>query len=96
MVVHPKVRAPARCRLYEALCGDGTDELDGILGGKRKGKLPSRWAAEVDQDDDNGPDMDVEDEVPLLNSRSREGRDLEASARPGSGLWRKHLAEWRI
>ena len=73
VVFHPAVGAPAKCRLFEGLCVDRNDNLDEILWGKGKGKLPARWAGEIDEDDHDGDHMDMEDAVLLLDGRSRAG-----------------------
>ena len=44
MVVRPAVGSSEGRKLFEGLGGKGHDDLDAVLGEKRKGRMPSRWA----------------------------------------------------
>ena len=59
VVVRPAAGASGRRRLFEGLEGEGQDDLSTVLGVKGKGRLPSRWAGELDEADLSEDEMDV-------------------------------------
>ena len=71
IVVRPVVGTSEGRRLFEGLEGKGRDDLGAVLGEKGKGKLPSRWAGELDVVDFSDEEMDV--------------GDVGSSAAPGAG-----------
>lgn len=72
VVVRPVVGTSAERRLFEGLKGEGQDDLSEELGGEKgKGRLPSRWAGEVDMDDVSEDGMQVGDGEPLPAAGSR-------------------------
>ena len=61
MVMRPAIGTTEGRRLFEGLEGKGQDDLDTVLGDKGKGRLPSRWAGELDGVDFSNDEMDVGD-----------------------------------
>ena len=71
VVVRPVVGTSAERRLFEGLKGEGQDDLSDVLGGEKgKGRLPSRWAGEVDMDDVSEDGMQVGHGEPLAAAGS--------------------------
>ena len=66
MIVRPTVETSGGRRLFEGLEGGGTDDLSAVLGGKGKGKMPSRWAGELDEVDFSDDEMDVGEVEPAM------------------------------
>ena len=66
MVVRPAVETSGGRKLFEGIKGGGQDDLSAVLGEKGKGKMPSRWAGELDEVDFSDDEMDVGDVEPLM------------------------------
>ena len=74
MVLQLAVGTSEGRRLFEGLEGKGQDDLDAVLGDKGKGRMPSRWAGELDEVDFSDDEMDVWDVEPSMASGAREDR----------------------
>ena len=74
MVVQPAVEASRGRKLFEGLEGRGQDDLSAVLGEKGKGKMPSRWAGELDEVDFSVDEMDVGDMEPPMATGAGEDR----------------------
>ena len=74
VVVRPAVGTSEGHRLFEGLEGKGHDDFDAVMGEKGKGKLPSRWAGELDEVDFSDDEMDVADTGPSMASGAEVGR----------------------
>ena len=60
MVVRPAVGTSGGRKLFEGLEGKGRDDLGAVLGEKGKGRIPLKWAGELDEVDyDDDDEMDV-------------------------------------
>ena len=77
MVVQPAVEASGGRKLFEGLEGRGQDNLSAVLGEKGKGKMPSRWAGELDEFDFSVDEMDVGDMEPPMATGAGEDRVCE-------------------
>ena len=66
VVVRPAVETSGGRKLFEGLEGRGQDDLSAVLGEKGKGKMPSRWAGELDEVDFSDDEMDVRDVEPTM------------------------------
>ena len=66
MVVRPAVGSSEGRKLFEGLGGKGHDDLDAVLGEKRKGRMPSRWAGELDEVGFSDIEMDVGEVEPSV------------------------------
>ena len=64
MVVRPAVETSGGRKLFMGLEGRGQDDLSAVLGEEGKGKMPSRWAGELDEVDFSDDEMDVGDMEP--------------------------------
>ena len=80
VVVRPAVGTSEGHRLFEGLEGKGHDDFDAVMGEKGKGKLPSRWAGELDDVDFSDDEMDVADTGPSMASGAEVGRVCGAIA----------------
>ena len=74
MVVRPVVGTSEGRRLFEGLEGKGRDDLGTVLGEKGMGKLPSRWAEELDRVDFSDDEMHVRDIGRSATSKAGEAR----------------------
>ena len=74
VVVRPAVVTSEGCKLFEGLEGRGQDDLSAVLGEKGKGKMPSRWAGELNEVDFSDDEMDVGDVGPTLANGAGEDR----------------------
>ena len=74
MVMRPAVGTSEGRRLFEGLEGKGQDDLDAVLRDKGKGRLPSRWAGELDEVDFSDDEMDVGDVEPSIATGAGEDR----------------------
>ena len=74
MVLQLAVGTSEGRRLFEGLEGKGQDDLDAVLGDKGKGRMPSRWAGELDEVDFSDDEIDVWDVEPSMASGAREDR----------------------
>ena len=74
MVVRPAVGTSVGGRLFEGLEGKGQDDLSAVLGKKGKGRMPSKWAGELDEVDFDDDEMDVGDVEPSIAAGAGEGR----------------------
>ena len=74
MVVLPAVGTFGGCRLFECLEGKGQDDLSAVLGEKGQGRMPSRWAGELDEIDFSDDEMDVGDVEPPVATGAGEDR----------------------
>ena len=75
MVVRPAVGTSGGRMLFEGLEGKGRDDLSVVLGEKGKGRIPSKWARELDEVDfDDDKEMDVGEVEPSMATRAGEGR----------------------
>ena len=61
MVVRLAVETSGGRKLFEGLGRRGQDDLSAVLGENGKGRMPSRWAGELDEVDFSDDEMDVED-----------------------------------
>ena len=66
MVVRPAVGSSGGRKLFEGLEGKGHDDLDAVLRETGKGRMPSRWAGELDKVDFSDDEMDVGEVEPLI------------------------------
>ena len=73
-VVRPAVETSGGRKLLEGLEGRGQDDMSAVLGEKGKGKMPSRWAGELDEVDYSDDDMDVGDMEPPMAAGAGEDR----------------------
>ena len=60
--------------MFEGLEGRGQDDLSAVLGEKGKGKMPSRWAGELDEVGFSDDEMDVGDVEPMMANGAGEDR----------------------
>ena len=75
MVVRPAVGTSGGRKLFEGLEGKGRDDLGAVLGEKGKGRIPLKWAGELDEVDyGNDDEMDVGDVEPSMAAGAGEGR----------------------
>ena len=74
MVVRLAVETSGGRKLFEGLEGRGQDDLSAVLGERGKGRMPSRWAGELDEVDCSDDEMDVGDMEPLIATGAGEGR----------------------
>ena len=74
MVVRPVVGTPEKRRLFGGLEGKGQDDLSAVLEEKGKGRLPSRWAGELDETYLSEDEMDMGGVEPTIPAGSREER----------------------
>ena len=75
MVVRPAVGTSGGRKLFEGLEGEGRDDLSAVLGEQGKGRIPSKWAGDIDGIDlDDDDEMDVGDAEPSLPIGTGEGR----------------------
>ena len=77
MVVRPTVGTSEGRRLFQGLEGKGQDDLGAVLGDKGKGRMPSRWAGELDEVDFSDDEMDVGDVEPSMATGAGEDRVCE-------------------
>ena len=74
MVVRTAVGTSGGRKLFEDLEGRGNDDLSAVLGEKGEGRIPSKWARELDEVDfDDDDEMDVGDVEPSVTTGTGEG-----------------------
>ena len=74
MVVRTAVGTFGGRKLFQDLEGRGKEDLSAVLGENGKGRIPSKWARELDEVDfDDDDEMDVGDVEPSVTTGTGEG-----------------------